>query len=110
MRRVVALPLLALFSLALIEPAVYVSGGQSSVPECCRRDGKHRCALAGTGSEPGSGPVLEPERCPSFPAHAVAPRPSAGRIGIRQALVGGSEDRGAPHAKRENLLHFSFSR
>jgi hypothetical protein len=111
MRRLVALPLLALFSISLIGPAVFVTNADSSVPECCRRDGRHRCAMAENGSEPGSGPVLQSDTCPSFPgAHAMAPRPDPGQVGIYQALVGVSAGHAASRARPESLFRISFSR
>jgi len=109
MRRVVALPLLALFSFALIEPAVYMSGAQSSVPECCRREGKHRCAMP-QGSDPASGPVLQAERCPSFPAHAVAPRPDTGKVAVYEAFAGVLAGGQALDTQPKSLCRISFSR
>ena len=109
MRRVVALPLLALFSFALIEPAVYVSGDQSSIPECCRREGKHRCAMP-QGSDPASGPVLQPERCPSFPAHALTPRADSGTVAVYEAVAGAFAGGRALDSQPESLCLISFSR
>jgi hypothetical protein len=54
MRRVLALPLLALFSFWLIVPAL-VSSEDSRLPECCRRDGRHRCEQPQRLAESGSG-------------------------------------------------------
>ena len=110
MRRLVAFPLLALFSISLIGPAVFVSSAESNLPECCRRDGKHRCAMPESGSDPASGPVLQAERCPSFPVHAVAPKPDPGQVRAYQALAGVFADYRAPHAKPESLCRISFSR
>jgi len=111
MRRLVALPLLALFSFSLIGPAAFVSGAGSSVPECCRRDGQHRCAMAENGSEPASGPVLQSDTCPSFPgAHVMAPRPDPGQVRIYQTSVGVAAGHTAPHARPETLCRISFSR
>ena len=111
MRRLVALPLLALFSISLIGPVVFVTGAESSVPECCRREGQHRCAMAENGAEPASGPVLQSATCPSFPgAHAMAPGTDPGPAGIYQASVGVSAGDAAPHARPESLCRISFSR
>ena len=105
-----AMPLLALFSFLLISPAVFVSSAESNLPECCRRDGKHRCAMAESGSDPGSGPVFEPQRCPSFPVHAVAPKLDPGEVNAYQALAGLVASQRTPQTKPELLCRISFSR
>src|ERR1700743_3776323 len=57
MRRAQALLLLGLFSFALISPALLAADPDSALSACCRRDGKHHCAME-TG---GCGWVSRPE-------------------------------------------------
>ena len=104
------MPLLALFSFSLISPAVFVSGAESNLLECCRRDGKHRCAMPGSASDPASGPVLQPDRCPSFPAHAVAPKPAPGQLRVYQAWARVYAGDRTPQARPESLCRIVFSR
>jgi len=68
LRRLSAILLLALFSFSLIAPAL-VADTDASLPACCRRAGKHRCAMAGTsGGQSSSGPAFAAGgRCPYFP-------------------------------------------
>ena len=110
MRRLVAMPLLALFSLSLISPAVSVSSAESNLPECCRREGKHRCAMPESGSDPASGPVWQAAKCSSFPAHAAVPKPDPGQIRVYQASAGLFAGCWTSHAKPEGLCRISFSR
>lgn len=72
MRRCLASLLVALFSFALISPAVFASNAEGSLPACCRRAGKHHCSMS---SEVGStsGPALRAARCASFPGAQPAP-------------------------------------
>jgi hypothetical protein len=71
MRRGSATLLILLFSLSLIGPAV-VARTDSQLPECCRRDGKHRCSLGQTSGQPSGFEFRSiPERCPFFPAVPV---------------------------------------
>jgi hypothetical protein len=94
MRRALATLLLALFSFSLISPAVLASDPESNLPACCRRDGKHHCAMMGAmmamQSESPSGPALQTARCPSFPtAGAIAASPAASLPGLSQAVFTG---------------------
>ncbi|MGD0360632.1 MAG: hypothetical protein ABSC93_07155 [Bryobacteraceae bacterium] len=73
MRRVPAILLLFLFSFSPIGPALFVDG-ESNLPACCRRDGKHHCGMmppetTGMADAPSSGPAVDAPRarCPFFP-------------------------------------------
>jgi hypothetical protein len=80
MRRALAMLLLTLFSLPLIAPAFASSPDDSQLPACCRRGGKHHCAM---GMEMGGIPSrfhVVSEKCPYSPfGHApfVVPHPLA---------------------------------
>ena len=65
MHRVAAILLVAVFSFSLITPAL-PSDTASNLPECCRRDGAHHCALQ-MGSDTSNGVNLIAPKCPQFP-------------------------------------------
>jgi hypothetical protein len=76
MRRALALILVALLSFPLIAP-VLLANTASDLPACCRRDGKHHCAVVDEANQrdlPASQSVkaLQP-RCPLFPTTGVVP-------------------------------------
>ncbi len=70
MQRLLAILLLCNFSFLLSAPAVS-AGQQATVPACCRRDGKHQCAMRQSGEN-----TLRSvgEKCPCCPL-AVIPAP-----------------------------------
>lgn len=73
MRRALSSILLAVFSFPLISPML--AGADSDLPACCRRDGKHHCAMTGM-AEAASGIAIQAiqPKCPLFPkAGAFAP-------------------------------------
>jgi hypothetical protein len=81
-RRILATALLVLFSCSLIDPAVFASSDpESNLPACCRRAGKHHCAvmLAETASSAGS--ALQSSKCRFFPKRqGVSAPPGAGLL------------------------------
>jgi hypothetical protein len=79
MRRVPAILLVFLFSFPLIAPALFTDG-ESNLPACCRRDGKHHCGMADMAQSPSSGAAIDALRakCPMFPSGgAVLPHSGA---------------------------------
>lgn len=70
LRRISAILLLALFSFSLIAPA-FPADADANLPACCRRAGKHHCAMATGpgGGKTSSGPAFTAGgRCPYFPS------------------------------------------
>jgi len=69
MRRVPAILLVFLFSFSLIGPALFVDD-ESNLPACCRRGGKHHCAMMDRdmAPTPPSGVAVDALRtkCPFF--------------------------------------------
>jgi hypothetical protein len=66
-RRAFGILLLLLFSLPLIAPALASAPDDAQLPACCRRDGKHHCAMnMESGSIPSSFHVVS-ARCPYSP-------------------------------------------
>jgi hypothetical protein len=81
-RRILAVALLAVFSFSLIDPAVFASNPESKLPSCCRRAGKHHCAM--TMGE--TGPSIQASKCRSFPeGRGVTALPNSGLLRSFQA-------------------------
>jgi hypothetical protein len=67
MRRVASALLLLVFSLPLIAPAFLSTPDDSQLPACCRRDGKHHCAMSmAMGNIPSRYRTVS-EKCPFSP-------------------------------------------
>jgi hypothetical protein len=73
MRRALAIFLLVGFSFPLIAPLFASGPSESSLPACCRRDGKHHCTMGATmeGQVPSSDRTIT-ERCPYAPFAGLA--------------------------------------
>ena len=65
-RRALAISLMVLFSLPLVSSLFGTA--EATVPVCCRRDGRHHCAMPFEESEQGSGAHAVREKCPYTPA------------------------------------------
>ena len=66
MRRALASLLLALFSFPLILPMLRADAA-SSLPTCCRREGKHHCSMGSAStSQEGVSPI--PPKCADYPS------------------------------------------
>lgn len=89
MRRVLVISLLAVFSLPLIAPLLSSGPDQSSLPACCRRNGKHHCALADLTVAVPSRYHTVSEKCPWSPfAGAALMLPHAFASQAAPALTG----------------------
>jgi hypothetical protein len=74
MRRALASFLLSVFSFPLIAPAIFADA-ESNLPECCRRNGKHHCAMMMDSVAPATGVsvrTVQP-RCPLYPGAPATP-------------------------------------
>jgi len=117
MRRVPAILLVFLFSFPLIGPALFVDD-DANLPACCRRDGKHHCAMMGMmdrdmAESPSSGPAVAALRttCPFFPGGgAVLPHSGAALLAARQAAGVSIGCRFAARVQAEAGHRISFSR
>ncbi|MGB9030480.1 MAG: hypothetical protein WCC27_10205 [Acidobacteriaceae bacterium] len=76
MRRAFAAALVLIFSLPLIAPLLASTPDESQLPACCRRNGKHHCAMSmQMGNIPSRFRVVS-EKCPYSPfAHSPLLRP-----------------------------------
>jgi hypothetical protein len=107
-RRGSAALLLAIFGFSLITPALSASDPESKLPPCCRRPGKHHCAM--TSSDSSSGPAFQ-ALCPSYPTAAavpVNPVVSLSAISLAAFVVPVTHPAIRPHTQL--LRHGSFSR
>jgi len=91
MRRSIAIALTMLFGWLLLLPA-FAAAGESTVPACCRRSGKHHCMARMNSHSTESVVVSVNDKCPCFPQATVATHvdfsaPATGRA-IYAGLVG----------------------
>jgi hypothetical protein len=109
-RRVPAILLLAVFSFSLIGPAMYASDADSNLPACCRRDGKHHCAMAANRTD-SSAPALQASKCPAFPGSLGVPiQPTGGLVSVSQAVFAAVVSHPASQPQVQALYRVSFSR
>jgi hypothetical protein len=108
-RGIVAILLVALFSLSLIAPVVLASDTDGSVPACCRRTGEHGCVMKAGASSPGAS--LRTARCRLFPpAKAIPPGRAIGLPTISQAIFAALLRDPASRSQTEALYRISYSR
>lgn len=111
MRRALATFLLAVFSFPLIAPALSADAA-SNLPECCRRGGKHHCAMAMEDAS-ATGVSFRPiqPRCPLYPS---APATPVGELAViltkSCAIFGLVISHPAIHLQTEACYRVSFDR
>lgn len=90
MRRTFATLLVMVFSLPLLAPLFAATPGEAQLPACCRRDGKHHCAMdVQVGNIPARSAVIS-ETCPYAPfAHIPLLQPHAYAL-VRPAAAFGA--------------------
>jgi hypothetical protein len=110
MRRVVAVFMLALVSLSLLAPALFAADPDAHLPACCRRGGKHRCAMD-TAATADSSPGLTSRTCSDYPpAHIGAAGPASWFAHAAVAVHGLDAANRNPGAQDEPFNHSSYSR
>jgi len=109
MRRFWAILLVVFSSFSLIAPVVFFSDADSPLPACCRRNGKHACAMLASQSGP-SGASAQAARCPLFPATKAMPGRTASVPGNRQAIFAGLVSNPAAHPQIEAQYRICHSR
>jgi hypothetical protein len=112
-RRLSATLLLAAISFPLVALVALASADRdSSIPACCRKDGKHKCAMSEMSDEISGSSFRVTSRCPMFPTSGAAPVcssstgalvPSSDQVGEIAAPVNRSE-------QAELLYRISFNR
>ncbi|HYP14081.1 MAG TPA: hypothetical protein VEQ63_09170 [Bryobacteraceae bacterium] len=77
MHRIAAIVLLLVFSVSLIPVASLAAANETSLPACCRKDGKHGCGMPGMKAvkQPVGVGLKRALKYPLFPAGASTPAP-----------------------------------
>jgi hypothetical protein len=116
MRRALASLLLALFSFPLIGPMLHADD-DSSLPSCCRRNGKHHCSPGGStglvSGDTASSPALKAiqPRCSNYPLMIAVPRGSSVAFLKNAPSIGASlVSYPSVEARTEAQYRVSFSR
>jgi len=111
MHRISAVLLIALFGFSLASPAVFASDDDSSLPPCCRRAGKHHCAMQTVRPESSSQPSLTSGPCPMFPVTPNLPANGiVALVGPIPAVLAGFANRPASRPRVESFCRSSYSR
>ncbi|HEX3435149.1 MAG TPA: hypothetical protein VHT24_00160 [Pseudacidobacterium sp.] len=111
MRRFIAISLLLLFGLPLIAPALALDMSEGSIPACCRRGGKHHCAMPGEAtSQQGHDVTVIAEKCPCTPAVAAIFHFNTFAPQADSAIFAAITSHPAIHAQTEAQYRISFDR
>ena len=111
MRRALAVMMLLVFSGPLFAPLLTASPDESSLPPCCRRNGKHHCMMAGMTMGMASPYRIVTEKCPYSPFADLAlmlPHAFFGRA--RVAYTTQAALQALPAAQAEAGYRISFHR
>jgi hypothetical protein len=103
-RRFAAILLICLFSFSLMAPLLLAQGADASIPECCRRAGKHHCSVAG----PSQSGVAVAANCPLY-GHAGMATPTGAAIYLKPSLSSFAAIRMFPAAAASSLAHYQLS-
>ncbi len=114
MPKALAILLMLVFAGDMALPALFADP-ESSLPACCRRDGKHHCAMMDMveQQDDSAGPVVKSvqQRCPYFPRGGGAQlNAQAAVIDPGPVFYAGLTSHPAVHAQTEARFRFSFSR
>lgn len=111
MRRGLAILLVALFSFSPIAPAVFASDGDSRLPACCRRGGKHGCAMMASQPASPSGHAVQAAPCRFFPlAKAISPGRTVSLPPASQAMVAGLLSHPISRSQAESVYRIPYHR
>ena len=111
MRRGLAILLVALFSFSPIAPAVFASDGDSRLPACCRRGGKHGCAMMAGQPASSSGHAVQAAPCGFFPvAKAIAPGRTVSLPPASQAMLAGLLSHSVSRFQAESVVRIPYHR
>ena len=112
MRRLLAAAALAWINFTLVYMAIsfaFGAGPVSSLPMCCRRDGKHACSLI--AQSPFSGPTFQAARCPLYPgARAVPAQAKASGLNPFVTVHAAIASRAAAQPRTKARYRMSYSR
>lgn len=122
MRRLLSISLLLLLTLPIVSPLFAATASEASLPACCRRNGKHHCAMgsamatamAAANQQSSGNPAIQSttirEKCPYLltvqaPAHLLFTPDE-----VQPVLHTGILSHPAVHAQTVALLQISFDR
>lgn len=111
MRRTIAISLLMLFSWGLIAP-VLAPDSEANLPACCRRNGKHHCAMRIMAVLDNSqrGFTTITDKCPCYPASASVVHSSTFKPEARDAVYAEARHHLARAPQTEALYRVSLLR
>ena len=115
MRRFISISLLLLFTLPLVSPLFAASTADANVRACCRRNGKHHCAMAATAQSPANSAATANaasihERCPCNPASSAAVNLPFVPNKTEASIYTGVLSQPAGHTQTESLFRISSGR
>lgn len=112
MRRLAAAALLAWINFTLIFAAVIPAGDAgSSLPACCRRAGKHGCAMTAAAPSGASGSALQAAPCPMYPrAVAIPAQAKANGVTASAATLAANVSHSALQPQTEARYRISYNR
>ena len=103
--------LVALFGLSPMSPLVLASDADSRLPACCRRGGKHSCAMTASQSASSSGETVQAARCRFFPpVQAISPGRTVSLLGGSRAVFAGLVSHSASRYETEAGYRVFYSR
>jgi hypothetical protein len=110
-RRLLAISLLLLFSFLLVSPLLASDVVEANLPACCRRAGKHHCAMSfDAGSQQGRSISIVAEKCPCAPAVPATFHLSVFAPPADDAVFAGLASHPAIHTQIEAQYRISFDR
>jgi hypothetical protein len=112
MRRISAILLLGVLALTAAIPLVFADS-ESARPVCCRRNGKHQCAMNTAQQPESAGPVFRAARatCVYFPNTGVVPsHPNVIAPEALRALFAAIVSQRASQTQPESRQSICFSR
>jgi hypothetical protein len=111
MLRGLAMLLVALFGLSPMSALVLASDADSRLPACCRRGGKHSCAMTASQSASSSGESVQAARCRFFPPSlAISPGRTVSLLGVSRAVFAGLVSHPASRYQSEAVYRTACSR
>jgi hypothetical protein len=109
MRRSIAILLALVFNWMLILPA-FAGSAESKLPACCRKNGKHHCALT-QSQESTSAPSVQAGRCAFFANdQTLPPIPTVGMPKVGQTILATVLSHRASRPRTEKLGGIPFDR
>jgi hypothetical protein len=102
--------MMLLFSFALISPLLASDSVQANLPACCRRAGKHHCAMAGQETQQGASIDIVSQKCPCIPTATTAIHLGALAAPAGHAIFAGIISHPAIHAQTAAQYRISFDR